>query len=147
VRGAVGDRWRRGVVGLADGHGNTGRKRCSEHRGTQTERADRRLVRLSLSAESAAIQQCFSLTTNQRTVLSAIINQRNEQAKGRWTSDAYRSERREVFIRPHVVVVSLSFALRTLMCPLIASPYFAVPNCPYRARQQDMKAFLYNKII
>jgi hypothetical protein len=39
-----------------------------------------RLVRLSLSAESAAIQQCFSLTTNQRTVLSATINQRNEQA-------------------------------------------------------------------
>jgi hypothetical protein len=28
-------------------------------------------VRLDLSAESAAIQQCFSLTTNQRTVLSA----------------------------------------------------------------------------
>jgi hypothetical protein len=39
-------------------------------------------VRLSYSAESAAIQQCFSLTTNQRTVLSAIINQRNEQAVG-----------------------------------------------------------------
>jgi hypothetical protein len=38
------------------------------------------LVRLSLSAESAAIQQCFSLTINQRTVLLAIINQRNEQA-------------------------------------------------------------------
>jgi hypothetical protein len=30
-----------------------------------------RHVRLDLSAESAAIQQCFSLTTNQRTVLSA----------------------------------------------------------------------------
>jgi hypothetical protein len=30
-----------------------------------------RPVRLDLSAESAAIQQCFSLTTNQRTVLSA----------------------------------------------------------------------------
>jgi hypothetical protein len=28
-------------------------------------------VRLDLSAESATIQQCFSLTTNQRTVLSA----------------------------------------------------------------------------
>jgi hypothetical protein len=28
-------------------------------------------VRLDLSAESAAIQQCFCLTTNQRTVLSA----------------------------------------------------------------------------
>jgi predicted metal-dependent enzyme (double-stranded beta helix superfamily) len=37
-------------------------------------------VRLSLSAESAAIQQYFSLTTNQRTVLSATTNQRNEQA-------------------------------------------------------------------
>jgi hypothetical protein len=32
---------------------------------------DKRPVRLDLSAESAAIQQCFSLTTNQRTVLSA----------------------------------------------------------------------------
>jgi hypothetical protein len=30
-----------------------------------------RPVRLDLSAESATIQQCFSLTTNQRTVLSA----------------------------------------------------------------------------
>jgi hypothetical protein len=30
-----------------------------------------RPVRLDLSAESAAIQQCFSLTTNHRTVLSA----------------------------------------------------------------------------
>jgi hypothetical protein len=30
-----------------------------------------RPVRLDLSAESVAIQQCFSLTTNQRTVLSA----------------------------------------------------------------------------
>jgi hypothetical protein len=29
-----------------------------------------RPVRLDLSAESAAIQQCFSLTTNQRTMLS-----------------------------------------------------------------------------
>jgi hypothetical protein len=38
------------------------------------------LVRLGLSAESAAIQQCFSLTANQRTVLSATINQRNEHA-------------------------------------------------------------------
>jgi hypothetical protein len=38
------------------------------------------LVRLNLSAESAAIQQCFSLVTNQRTVLSATINQRNEHA-------------------------------------------------------------------
>jgi hypothetical protein len=38
------------------------------------------LVRLSISAESAVIQQCFSLTTNQRTVLSATANQRNEQA-------------------------------------------------------------------
>jgi hypothetical protein len=28
-------------------------------------------VRLDLSAESTAIQQCFSLTTKQRTVLSA----------------------------------------------------------------------------
>jgi hypothetical protein len=28
-------------------------------------------VRLDLSGESAAIQQCFSLTTNQQTVLSA----------------------------------------------------------------------------
>jgi hypothetical protein len=32
---------------------------------------DCRPVRLDLSAQSAAIQQCFSLTTNQRTVLSA----------------------------------------------------------------------------
>jgi hypothetical protein len=39
----------------------------------------RRLIRLSLSAESAAIQQCFSLTANQRTVLSATINQRAHQ--------------------------------------------------------------------
>jgi hypothetical protein len=39
-------------------------------------------VHLDLSAESAAIQQCFSLTINQRTVLSAIINQRNEHAEG-----------------------------------------------------------------
>jgi hypothetical protein len=38
-------------------------------------------VCLSYSAESAAIQQCFSLTTNQQIVLSAKINQRNEQAK------------------------------------------------------------------
>jgi hypothetical protein len=37
-------------------------------------------VRLSYSAESAAIQQCFSLTTNQQTVVLATINQRNEQA-------------------------------------------------------------------
>jgi hypothetical protein len=36
-------------------------------------------VRFAGSAQSAAIQQCFSLTTNQRTVLSATINQRNEQ--------------------------------------------------------------------
>jgi hypothetical protein len=36
-------------------------------------------VRFAGSAESAAIQQCFSLTTNQRTVLLATINQRNEQ--------------------------------------------------------------------
>jgi hypothetical protein len=36
-------------------------------------------VRLSYSAKSAAIQQCFSLTINQRTILSATINQRNEQ--------------------------------------------------------------------
>jgi hypothetical protein len=34
----------------------------------------------SYSAELAAIQQCFSLTTNQRTGLSATINHRNEQA-------------------------------------------------------------------
>jgi hypothetical protein len=40
---------------------------------------DHHPVRLSYSAESAAIQQCFSLITNQRTVLSATINQRNEQ--------------------------------------------------------------------
>jgi hypothetical protein len=38
-------------------------------------------VRLSYSAESAVIQQCFSLTTNQRTVLSTTINQRNEQVE------------------------------------------------------------------
>jgi hypothetical protein len=37
-------------------------------------------VRLSYSTESAAIQQCFSLITNQRTVLSVTINQRNEYA-------------------------------------------------------------------
>jgi hypothetical protein len=37
-------------------------------------------VCLSYSAESATIQQCFSLTINQQTVLSATINQRNEQA-------------------------------------------------------------------
>jgi hypothetical protein len=37
-------------------------------------------LRLSISAESAAIQQCFSLTINQRTVLSATTIQRNEQA-------------------------------------------------------------------
>jgi hypothetical protein len=49
------------------------KKKSSFHQNCQ-------LVRLSLSAESAAIQQCFSLTTNQRTVLSATINQRNEQA-------------------------------------------------------------------
>jgi hypothetical protein len=36
-------------------------------------------VRFAGSAESAAIQQCFSLTTNQRTVFSATMNQRNEQ--------------------------------------------------------------------
>jgi hypothetical protein len=41
--------------------------------GKQMEESGRnnRPVRLDLSAESAAIQQCFSLTTNQRTVLSA----------------------------------------------------------------------------
>jgi hypothetical protein len=33
--------------------------------------ANSRPVRLDLSAQSAAIKQCFSLTTNQRTVLSA----------------------------------------------------------------------------
>jgi hypothetical protein len=38
-------------------------------------------VRFAGSAESAAIQQCFSLTINQRTVLSATIIQRNEQAE------------------------------------------------------------------
>jgi hypothetical protein len=42
---------------------------------------DNHPVRLSLSAESATIQQCFSLTINQRTVLSATINQQNEQAE------------------------------------------------------------------
>jgi hypothetical protein len=38
------------------------------------------LVHLSYSAKSTVIQQCFSLTINQQTVLSATINQRNEQA-------------------------------------------------------------------
>jgi hypothetical protein len=38
------------------------------------------LVRPSLSAESAVIQQYFSLTTKQRIVLSATTNQRKEQA-------------------------------------------------------------------
>jgi hypothetical protein len=38
-------------------------------------------VCLSYSVKSAAIQQCFSLTINQRTVLLATINQRNEQAE------------------------------------------------------------------
>jgi hypothetical protein len=37
---------------------------CGVHKGYM-------ILRLDLSAESAAIQQCFSLTTNQRTVLSA----------------------------------------------------------------------------
>jgi hypothetical protein len=37
-------------------------------------------VRFAGSAESATIQQYFSLTINQRTVLSATIIQRNEQA-------------------------------------------------------------------
>jgi hypothetical protein len=32
-----------------------------------------------LEEESAAMQQCFSLITNQQTVLSATINQRNKQ--------------------------------------------------------------------
>jgi hypothetical protein len=45
----------------------------------QDKTKDHHPVRLDLSAESAAIHQCFSLTTNQRTVLSATINQRNEQ--------------------------------------------------------------------
>jgi hypothetical protein len=35
-------------------------------------------LRFAGSAKSAAIQQCFSLTINQQTTLSAIINQRNE---------------------------------------------------------------------
>jgi hypothetical protein len=35
-------------------------------------------VRLSYSVKLAVIQQCFSLTINQQTVLSATINQRNE---------------------------------------------------------------------
>jgi hypothetical protein len=39
-----------------------------------------RFVRLSLSAKSAVIQQYFSLTTNQQTVLSATVNQRTEHA-------------------------------------------------------------------
>jgi hypothetical protein len=33
-----------------------------------------------LFSQISSIQQCFSLTINQRTVLSAIINQQNEQA-------------------------------------------------------------------
>jgi hypothetical protein len=45
-------------------------------------------VRLDLSAESAAIQQYFFLTINQRTVLSATINQRNEQAVYLWMCSA-----------------------------------------------------------
>jgi hypothetical protein len=39
------------------------------------------MSRLSLSSESAAIQQCFSLTINQRTVHSTPINQKNEQGE------------------------------------------------------------------
>jgi hypothetical protein len=39
--------------------------------GYAVNKGDMRRVRLDLSAESAAIQQYFSLTTNQRTVLSA----------------------------------------------------------------------------
>jgi hypothetical protein len=39
-------------------------------------------VRFAGSAESAAIQQRFSLIINQRIVLSATIIQRNEQAEG-----------------------------------------------------------------
>jgi hypothetical protein len=37
-------------------------------------------VRLSYSAKSAVIQQCFSLTINQRTIFSAILTQLNKQA-------------------------------------------------------------------
>jgi hypothetical protein len=51
-------------------------------------------VRLSYSAESAAIQQCFSLTTNQRTVLLATINQRNEQT-------AYMQDKGSATYSPH----------------------------------------------
>jgi hypothetical protein len=45
-----------------------------------------RSTRLNLSAESAGIQEYFSLTINQRTVLSVTINQRNEQAVGQLTT-------------------------------------------------------------
>jgi hypothetical protein len=47
--------------------------------------ARRPTVRLSYSAESAAIQQYFSLIANQRTVLSATVNQRIEQTRRRST--------------------------------------------------------------
>jgi hypothetical protein len=60
-------------VGLASTEG-LGRKK------SRKEERDSHLVRLSYLAKSAAIQQYFSFTINQRTVLSATINQRNEQA-------------------------------------------------------------------
>jgi hypothetical protein len=47
-------------------------------------------VRLSYSVKSAAIQQYFSLTINQRTVLSTIINQRNGHVRS-----AQRPERHD----------------------------------------------------
>jgi hypothetical protein len=55
------------------------KKICGDHAVASVPVVTAYPVRFVRSAESAAIQQCFSLTTNQRTVLSATMNQRNEQ--------------------------------------------------------------------
>jgi hypothetical protein len=59
---------------------------CSQLRLAHTSRRRLRLlgsICLSYLAKSSIIQQCFSLTINQQTVLSATVNQRNEQATSR----------------------------------------------------------------
>jgi hypothetical protein len=48
-------------------------------------------VGLSISAESATIQQCFSFTTNQQTVLSATTIQQNKHAVTRRHGPSQRS--------------------------------------------------------
>jgi hypothetical protein len=68
-------------------------------------------VRFAGSAESAAIQQCFSLTINQRTVLSATIIHRNEQA-----DYPYSNPNPDINIKTNTISV-ISVRIRSVFIP------------------------------